>query len=98
MLLFCLFICVYIWCNERRKRKTLTLNFQRGHDREARIAYLRQKNLKRRVELANQNGNNGAIYNDNMYDNQQNYHQMEAVQIQQNNVPHVQQQLMNEGR
>ena len=93
MLLFCLFICVYIWCNERRKRKTLTLNFQRGHDREARIAYLRQKNLKRRVELANQNGNN-----DNMYDNQQNYHQMEAVQIQQNNVPHVQQQLMNEGR
>merc|ERR1712173_498013 len=54
LLLFYLFICVYIWCNERRKREKLTTNFQKGSDREQRVAYLREKNLERKKRLQEQ--------------------------------------------
>merc|ERR1712154_40532 len=56
LVLFYVFICGYIWCNERRKRQKLEMNFKNGSDREQRIEYLRAKNQERKRRLQAQRG------------------------------------------
>jgi hypothetical protein len=52
---FYFFICLYIWCNERRKRKQLVGNYQKGKDRAARMAWLREKKQQQqRVQMQQQ--------------------------------------------
>ncbi len=102
LIVFYLFTCFYIWCNERRKRATLTVNFQKGSDREQRIKYLREKNKQRRLELQQQ----GAFDHlqqaqaQGQYAQNGNYHNMD-VHVQQNmvqNNPHIDPQLLSEGK
>ena len=81
--------------NERRKRQTLARKFQEEADKEERIAYLRKKNLERKLELQaagiipspQQSPQRAPSIPNGNYENQR-YYEMDVHLQQQNMVPY----------
>jgi len=87
LFIFYIFICLYIWCNERRKRRGLVDGFQNGDDRDARLEYLKQQNLKKAI-------NNGRQVKPKHEVDQQSF----DADVQMQYPSQLNEQLMNEGK
>ena len=67
LFVFYIFICMYIWCNERRKRWFITDNFQKESeiDKQNRLEYMQRHQADIGYQVYEQEMQNGVGINNN---------------------------------